>query len=596
MPESSTQPNALDRSHGSPVIACDSQVLRVKPALENAILVALLLLTLLLYGKGWTYGAGEFSDASHHLMNGIFVHDAVHHPVSALSDPVEFVFEYYRHYPAVNIGYYPPVFPIIEASFMLMFGASGPTAQLAVLLMSLLMTFFSFKWFRLRFSPWWAAAATVLLVANPLLVYWGRDIMIEVPVLAFLMGAIWTFEKLLQSDTPSWRGAIGFCLLTILAIWTKQHALMLLPVFLISTLTTGRWRHLLRGPIITAISVIVLAAGALVYSQLKLGGDAVGHSLGFTAQHVADRFNYDQWLNYVYRLPFVASWPILIAGLFGTAVAMQGRLKNSSVLFSWIAVFYLMHSYMKAQDVRYALLWLPPFCALAMAGAQGFTSLIHRRSELQTDGKRLQANAIVAACLVVFMLYQGNQVKVPRVPSAYQRAASDLSDKLGEFTCLVSIPERASRMAVFYRLAVQEKLSKDRDIFSFGRIIRANQLLRDWKDNFGSAEELAKKLKSWNVKYVLRESPSPLNEQAGQVSTAEALDALLAQSAFRAIRTYPVEIRDIGFPVKIARNTHPHRTITLYERIEPMGFNPNAAPTIKPRRVPVSIHASKTSN
>lgn len=160
------------------------------PRATRAWSVFLIAVTLVLYGQNLTHSLGEFPDASHHLMNGIFVHDALHEARAAAAAPVDYAIEYYRHYPAVNLGYYLPVFPMLEAGMMFLFGVSGASAQLAVLVCAILLALFAQAWFLLRFPPWWAGCAALLLTATPYLVYWGRDIMLEVPLLAFVTGAI----------------------------------------------------------------------------------------------------------------------------------------------------------------------------------------------------------------------------------------------------------------------------------------------------------------------------------------------------------------------------------------------------------------------
>jgi Dolichyl-phosphate-mannose-protein mannosyltransferase len=196
----------------------------------------LVLFTLVVYGRAFVHSRGAFGDAFHHLMNGIFVFDLLREPAAALSDPLGYATSYYRHFPAMSIGYYPPVFPVIEAALMGVFGVSATTGQLTVLLMAVPLALFSFAWFRLRADPWTAAGGAALLVTAPSLVYWGRDIMLEVPVVAFMVGALWLFERLLASDRPSWALAVGWAALAALAMWTKQHAVFLVGVFALSAL------------------------------------------------------------------------------------------------------------------------------------------------------------------------------------------------------------------------------------------------------------------------------------------------------------------------------------------------------------------------
>lgn len=561
-----------------------NQRLLSRTALVPAIL---LVLTAVIYGHGWTRSQGEFIDAPHHLLNGIFVLDALRNPGSAFSDPKAFAINYYQHFPAVNIGYYPPVFPIAEALVMAVGGVSAPAGQFTVMLFAMLATVFAFAWFRLRFDEFWAAAATALLMFAPYLVYWGRDIMLELPVLACVLGAMVWFERLLRAERPQWFDSVIWTLLTILAMWTKQHALILLAIYALATVTTRRWRHLTHPAILTGVVLIGLSAVVLVYFQVKLGGDAIGHSVGFTAQHVADRFNWDQWKYYVRRFPEVVGWPVLVAAGVGLVGLLRFRPVFGSILFAWPILFYFMHSYMKAQDIRYAILTMPPVIALAVLGVQSLGAGLTRSADATNPRPRVAA-ALAMFGLLAFTAYETFHVNVPMVSPSYRQAADTLCDRMGPFTCLTFVPERAARPAVMHRLAVESRLTGEKDIYSFGRVLRANQLLRDWSQRWPDADAVSAALVEWNVKFLLIESPTPLDKQGSDAAVMALLDDLAARE-FKVVAEYPVDLTGRRYPIRISRNEHPLRTLRVYERIAPMIFNPDADPPIRPQRVPMTI-------
>ncbi|MBI4718943.1 MAG: glycosyltransferase family 39 protein [Planctomycetes bacterium] len=562
----------------------------------NRLAVALVALAVGLHGYRFTHSLGEFIDASHHLMNGIFIHDVLHQPITALSDPRAFAFNYYRHYPAVNLGYYPPVFPLTEAAMMLLFGVSGATGQLTVLLHTIPLTLFAFAWFRLRLSLWWAAGATVLLVAAPFLVYWGRDIMLETPVLAWVMGAVLFFERALRSDRPAWSACLGWATMSILAMWTKQQALMLPILFAVAVLAAGRWRHLLQLPVLCCGFLVALGAAGLLGLMYAQGGDVVGHSLGFTAQHVADRFNARQWLFYFKKLPLVCGWPLLAFAALGVVTVLMRRIRGLSPVVAWLVVFYVVHSYPRAQDSRYAILWLPPICLLATLGAQGAGAALAavRRAGNQVTSRPGAAGstglaALLAALLVGESLVRSLWVRVPPVPPAYTRATDDLAELLGDFSCLSFVPSVAARPAVLFRLAVEERRSSAHDIYAFGRMLRAHHVLRDWRSNWGDVRTLAGKLEEWNIKYILLERPTVLNPGFGDEEIDEALELVLALGEFRLRSEYAVDLSLPRYPAPMKPGEYPQRKLLLYERIAPMTYNPGAHPALQPHRVPMTI-------
>jgi len=552
------------------------------------ILAMLIIVTVLLYGHRITYSMGDFSDASHHIANGIFLVDALQAHTESLADPMAYAEKYYSHFPAVNLGYYPPVFHVFEAVVMMVCGLSSVSAQITVLLFAVLLTYFTFSWMLIRFSMWWATAGTLLVISTPFLVYWGQDIMLEIPVLAFVVGAMWLFESLLQSKKPRWTTCLWWAALTSLAIWTKQHALVLLPIYAFSTLASRQWRKLLHPAIWVSILIIVLTSVSQVVVMLEfVGGDAVGHSIGFTRQHVLDRFNIAQWTFYFNRATQITSWPVIIFTILGILVVLIRRRRQDYPLLAWLVAFYLMHSYMKAQDVRYACMIIPPLCMLATLGI--------RYALVFTDGLpmgpiRKIATYAAMIILVGYQLYDASLVRVPHQATVCRQVANDLSAHMGPFACLSFAPQEPSRMATLYRLSIEHNRHETPNIFDHGSIYRADQLLSGWKSRWKNAAALAASLKKWNVKYILVEWPTPMIEQRGDMEAKEAIDAVIAIQEFKEVRQYAVNLTDPRYPVRILRFEVPRRTLHLYERIEPMTFNPGSVPPLHPKRVNFTIN------
>lgn len=546
--------------------------------------VGLVLLTLALYGPGLTQSRGVAGDSFHHLMNGIFVHDALCDPVAAISDPLEFGKNYYRHYPAVNLGYYPPVFPMLEAVTMSVVGVSSFAGQLTVLLFALCMALFAFAWFRLRLDRWWAFAAAAVLVATPTMVYWGRDIMLEIPALAFMLGGMWGFESAIRADKPSWRSCLVCGLCTAMALLTKQHALLLFGVYGISIVTTRRWKHLLNPRVVVALAIMGIAGAAITLMTLKVGGAAVGHTLGLNRQHVAQRFNAGQWLYYLRVLPEIVTWPTLVLAVVGLIVAVRKKVPHTSVLVAWIIVFYIMHSYFRGQTYRYGCLWIPPFVMLGAIGLRHLWVSGEDGADGVARAKVLPIGGVVLSLWLGATIVQGARIEIPTVPHAYQQAADDLSKMAPPFSCMTFFPDFPGRPAVCFRLAVEKDRNPDRPVDSFGHVLRAGQVLRGWRNKWSDLDGLDDALKSWNVKYIFTETPRPINERAGEHLIAEAVDGLVASDAFREVSRWPVHWTSKWMP---------ERTLILYERSEPMVFHENAAWPLELARMKITIAPQK---
>lgn len=538
--------------------------------------VGLVLLTVVLYGRDLAHSRGEFGDSFHHLINGIFVYDALHEPLRSLSDPWAFGHQYYLSYPAISIGYYMPAFPMMEAGLMSVFGVSPAVGQATVLLHAVMLTLCAFAWFRLRLDVGWAAGATVALISTPLLVQWGRDIMLEIPMLAYATASVLFLERLLRSERFRWSDALLWALTASLAFWVKQHALMLVGVFGLTVVAARRWRVFISPPFLTASALIAIAAAGVMFATASMGGDAVGHTIGFNKAHALDRMNLDQWTYYVRELPNIAGWPTVLLAALGLFLALRERRKSLTPVLAWVICFYVMHSYFKAQSVRYACLWLPPIFLLATGGVQYLGRLL-----AGGDGRR--AGIFGAGLLVVFAgaeLVRGARVPAPYVAPAYQRAADDLCEVLSPYSCLTFFPDRPGRAAVCFRLAVEQRRSRERGIHAFGRILRAGQVLRNWRERWDDAHALAADLAEWNVKYILTESPQRMDARGQDGQTSAALEAVLALGEFRPLRRYAVVRK---------RDPLIRRTVTLYERIKPLEFNPDAHPPIRTGRVPTDV-------
>jgi len=341
----------------------------------------------------------------------------------------------------------------------------------------------------------------------------------------------------------------------------------------------------MHPPFVVAGVIVALAASLLVALHLPLGGQAVGETVGHEWQGVASRFAPRRWFYYIRALglPAITEGPMpstilpvptLIAAMLGLVWVFLRRETYVLSLLTWGAVFYVMHTFNVAVDVRYACLWVPPFAALAAIG------LRHLQIRLPVTGRYagslagLSLGAVLMIVLVGYSILRGLAVEVPQIPSAYQRAAADLRDRMPPFNGLTSLSDRPGRAAVCYRLAVEERRGMA-DIYSFGRIVRAEQAMKREHGRLPDASAVAESLRRWNVKYLLIEKPTSEYPRVGVV-----IDDVLKLGEFKEVSSYPIRL-----PYK---TVFPHRTLTLYERIGPFPFDPAAPlPHVRTTRVPI---------
>lgn len=313
--------------------------------------------------------AGDFfwSDAPRHALNGVFVKDLFRD--MPLSDPVGYAESYYLQYPALTILLYPPLFYFISAPAFALFGVSHETALAVVLVHYIALAFGAHRLFRFWLDPVLAFASALLLISLPEIAFWGRQVMLEIPAMAFAVWSAVFFVGYLR-NAEVFRLYLAATLL-VLAIYTKFNVAYLAVVYaaaLISLrgLLVLRDRHLY---IVGALSILALVPAAFL--TLKFGQANV-QSLTGIADAAVSRASIWGWLWYAFRipaqmgpLPMVAS----MAGL-GALLVRRNRVppKPSDIIFwvGWFVAGYLFFSSIDLKETRHSIFLLPALVLCAV--------------------------------------------------------------------------------------------------------------------------------------------------------------------------------------------------------------------------------------
>ncbi len=203
---------------------------------------------------------GAHDDEPAHMVTGLMVHDYL--TESELGNPMRFAEQYYKHYPKVAMGQWPPVFYATQAVWMAAFGV-GRVSLIA--LMSLLAAGVAtalFAFLRGEFGTPIAATAGAVFVGLPLVQHFTGLVMTEVPMALLCTLAAMSFGRYL--DTGTTRSSVTFGVLASLAILTKGNGIALGLLVPITILMTRRW-ELLRRPNFWLSAVIVAAICAPWY-------------------------------------------------------------------------------------------------------------------------------------------------------------------------------------------------------------------------------------------------------------------------------------------------------------------------------------------
>jgi 4-amino-4-deoxy-L-arabinose transferase-like glycosyltransferase len=199
-----------------------------------------------------------WTDGASFALNGALVHDYL---VSGFhQSPMAFANEWFRHYPAVTISMYPPIFPVAEAFAFSLFGFSHAVAQATVAAFAGLAVFGAYRLARTAMGRAEAGGGVLLLFAAPGILLWSRQVMMELPSLAFLLLAGGCFLGYQAS-----RRSVDLALTTLLllaAVYTKQTAIFAVPAFAIALIATERWQGLRDKRVLLAAAAGVIGRDA----------------------------------------------------------------------------------------------------------------------------------------------------------------------------------------------------------------------------------------------------------------------------------------------------------------------------------------------
>jgi len=328
--------------------------------------VALLVLQIgaaaLVLGKGITEGGLRYGDAPAHAMDGVLIHDWIASGPQAWLHPLAFAEKQYAHYPTLGIGrHYPPGFAVVEAGFFGLFGISAVTSRMCVVFFGIIAVVATYFFVRFLADRAAAALAAVALLTLPSTVEWGRDTMLEVPMMAALAcGAVAAGAYL---RTPTCKRLAWMNAVFIAALFFKQTAVF---VFVATALTLGVGALRKAVPSPHAAIQALMSAGVLVVVALSLDGHAT-HLLRGDATY-ADRWSWDVGTGYLQIVPRQVGLPILVAATLGIIVLLRNHFLQGVFCCAWFASCWAMLTFSDFKYDRYLFPGLFPFAICASWG------------------------------------------------------------------------------------------------------------------------------------------------------------------------------------------------------------------------------------
>lgn len=313
-----------------------------------------------------------YSDAPRHALNGAFILDLVRD--FPIHDPVQWAYDYYAQYPSLTILFYPPLYPAVLAVFYALFGVSQATATLANAMFFWLLAIGTARLARYYVTTGPALAAGALVAVSPVLVFWARQSMTDVPATAM---AVWSFVCLahyLRADRARWLFAA--VVLFLAALWIKLTVCFLAAAFALAIVAAERGRIWRRSRNWWAAAVAIIGILPLVWLTLRFGQTNVG-SVTSVPDAATARLSLANWLWYARQLPQQLGWPFALVAAVGLVVALVNSVRarrltaRGVLLATWLVVGYLFFSAIDLKSPRFTLPILPPLAIVtAMLAAR----------------------------------------------------------------------------------------------------------------------------------------------------------------------------------------------------------------------------------
>jgi hypothetical protein len=347
------------KTAGTTAHVCLEKKLTFKEGL-NISWFLIILITTICWGWGIYQPGLGFPDEAAHLMDGVFIHDALSD--IPLSNPVEWAKAFYYQYPAISFFvYYPPTFSMVEGVMFHLFGISEQIGRTTVLLFALLGVSSLFLIIRKYVGEIPSLFVCILMATQPTIAYWARQTMLEVPTIS--VGILSIGFLLWYLKNRKLLPLFGWIFSGIATIFTKQNAIFILAsYFILICFYGGRPSFKNMKPWLGWL-MIAIPTSIFVY------WDATFYPLHRLA-------NLDPSINpnpfnrlFCNIVLIVSGFNVLgIAAIIGIIVAIYSKQWNSIILgASWALPSLLVTMAIPISDPRYLVLLTPGLAFLASA-------------------------------------------------------------------------------------------------------------------------------------------------------------------------------------------------------------------------------------
>ena len=253
---------------------------------------------------------------------------------------------------------------------MMIFGVSETSAHAVVSGIWLLGVLAWYLWISRLYTRLLAFIVGLALISMPVVVLWGRSIMLEAPAVGMCALSVYFFQRFLERPSHASSILVGLSLFTTLMI--KQTTLFIVPVLLIySQSLHQRRKAICRKESLWAVLGVVLAMVIIALHALLFGPEAVMSGKNYAASGSPELWTWARWGLYAQSIHEGAGSLLSILAIVGIALAAYRPERYIVLPFAWLVAAYLWCTYLSgvpANNARYAFYAMP---AVAFFSAYG---------------------------------------------------------------------------------------------------------------------------------------------------------------------------------------------------------------------------------
>ena len=285
-----------------------------------------------------------------------------------VGNPKTYAEQYYLQYPALGLLVWPPLFHFIEGLLMTVCGTSFLVGRIAVAGFAVLAGVYFFRLMAKTHDRLSASVALVWFGLCPLIFMFSRQVMLEIPTLAWSLMAVFHFERYLESTRR--RDLVLIALAAAAAALTRFDAIWLLPCFGL-LLLARRKLHLLRR---VEVWIAIVGAVLLVLPFYALAAREVGalHSRQATHSVMSEPAGFLAAKNFAFylrMLPHQIGWLLVGLAVVGLSRLRRWDWLQQNVPYLAIALAtYATFTPIAELDVRHSIYWIPAFVVMAWNG------------------------------------------------------------------------------------------------------------------------------------------------------------------------------------------------------------------------------------